>query len=46
MKIPLVDLKSQYDTIKDEILSLPMYPELIEEQIQFICDQIKEFYNV
>jgi dTDP-4-amino-4,6-dideoxygalactose transaminase len=26
-----------------EILSLPMYPELSEEQIQFVCDAVKEF---
>jgi len=34
---------SQY---QGEILSLPMYPELTEEQIQFVSDQIKEFFNV
>ena len=26
-----------------EILSLPMYPELSEEQIDFVCNRIKEF---
>ena len=26
-----------------EILSLPMYPELSEEQIRFVCDSIKEY---
>jgi dTDP-4-amino-4,6-dideoxygalactose transaminase len=27
-----------------EILSLPMFPELTEEQIRFVVDRIKEFY--
>jgi dTDP-4-amino-4,6-dideoxygalactose transaminase len=30
---------------QSEILSLPMYPELTEEQIVFISDRIKYFYN-
>jgi len=30
--------------IKDEILSLPMYPELKRESVQYICASIKEFY--
>ncbi|MDX1607686.1 MAG: DegT/DnrJ/EryC1/StrS family aminotransferase [Candidatus Spechtbacterales bacterium] len=29
----------------EEILSLPMYPELKEEQIKYVCDKIKEFYS-
>lgn len=29
----------------DEILSLPMYAELREEEIQFVCEHIKEFYK-
>lgn len=28
-----------------EILSLPMYPELSEKEIQFVCNKIKEFYE-
>lgn len=28
----------------EEVLSLPMYPELTEEQIGFVADTIKEFY--
>ena len=28
----------------DKILSIPMFPELTEEQIQYIADCIKEFY--
>ncbi|TSA53757.1 MAG: DegT/DnrJ/EryC1/StrS family aminotransferase [Planctomycetaceae bacterium] len=31
---------------KDEILSLPMYPELSREMIQYIVDNIKRFLNV
>jgi len=29
----------------NEILSLPMYPELSEEQIKYVVDTIKAFYN-
>jgi dTDP-4-amino-4,6-dideoxygalactose transaminase len=32
--------------LQQEILSLPMYPELTEEQISYIADCIKEFYSV
>jgi len=28
-----------------EILSLPMYAELTDEEIRYICEKIKEFYN-
>ena len=27
----------------DEILSLPMYPELSSDQVSYVCDTIKEF---
>lgn len=30
---------------QDEILSLPMYPELSEEQIEFVCEKITTFFN-
>jgi len=30
---------------QNEILSLPMYPELSNEQITFVADSIKEFYG-
>lgn len=30
---------------QDEILSLPMYPELKNEQIEYICDEIKSFFR-
>ncbi len=32
------------EKLADEILSLPMYAELREEEIQFVCEKIKEFY--
>ncbi|MDB5137979.1 MAG: putative PLP-dependent enzyme involved in cell wall biosis [Mucilaginibacter sp.] len=30
---------------QDEILSIPMYPELTEEQIKYVASKIKEFYD-
>jgi len=33
------------EKLADEVLSLPMYPELKEEEIQFICKKIKDFYQ-
>jgi len=33
------------EKVADEILSLPMYPELSEEQIGHITDSIKEFFK-
>ncbi len=29
--------------LQDQILSLPIYPELSEEQIGFVCDRIREY---
>ena len=31
--------------LQDEILSLPMYPELTESQIEYIADKIRSFYK-
>jgi dTDP-4-amino-4,6-dideoxygalactose transaminase len=31
---------------QSEILSLPMYPELTELQIQYVCEQIRAFYKL
>ena len=31
--------------LQDEILSLPMYPELTEEGIKYIAEKIREFYK-
>ncbi|MBU0962493.1 MAG: DegT/DnrJ/EryC1/StrS family aminotransferase [Nanoarchaeota archaeon] len=33
------------EKVAKEILSLPMYPELTEDEIRYICDKIKEFYK-
>jgi len=30
---------------QDQILSLPMYPELTDEQIAYATDSIREFYG-
>lgn len=32
--------------LQNEILSLPMYPELTEKQIEYVADAIKKFYRV
>jgi dTDP-4-amino-4,6-dideoxygalactose transaminase len=32
------------EKLAGEILSLPMYPELREEEIRYVCDKIREFY--
>ena len=29
----------------DEIVSLPMYPELKENEINYVCDSIRSFYK-
>jgi dTDP-4-amino-4,6-dideoxygalactose transaminase len=31
--------------LQEEVLSLPIYPELREEQIRYVCSCIKEFYT-
>ena len=33
------------EKVADEVLSLPMYPELTEEQVKFVCECIIEFVN-
>lgn len=33
------------EKLANEILSLPMYPELKEEEIKYICQQIDSFYH-
>lgn len=32
--------------LQDEVLSLPMYPELSGEQIQYVCENIREFFRM
>jgi UDP-2-acetamido-2-deoxy-ribo-hexuluronate aminotransferase len=29
----------------EQILALPIYPELTNEEVGYICECIKEFYN-
>ncbi|OGU17158.1 MAG: erythromycin biosynthesis sensory transduction protein eryC1 [Ignavibacteria bacterium GWB2_35_12] len=53
--LPMLDAYKHIEQSPDEfkmsyeyqpfILSLPMYPELTEEEIKYICDSIKEFYS-
>lgn len=31
------------ESLASRVISLPMYPELTREQIQFVCDQVKQF---
>ena len=33
------------EKLVNEILSLPMYPELAEEKIEYVCEKIKAFYK-
>jgi len=33
------------ERLANEILSLPLYPELTEEQIEYVCEKIKAFYK-
>lgn len=33
------------EAISDEVVSLPMYPELTDEQFGYVCDKIRGFYN-
>lgn len=33
------------NTYQNEILSLPIYPEITETQIKYVCEQINNFYN-
>ena len=33
------------EKLSNEILSLPMYPELTEEEIDYVCEKIKAFYK-
>lgn len=32
------------EKIADQVLSLPMYPELTNQQVEYICNTIKEFF--
>ena len=39
-KVPL----TQTDKVSKEVLSLPMYPDLTEEQIGYVCEQVRGFF--
>jgi dTDP-4-amino-4,6-dideoxygalactose transaminase len=30
---------------QESILSLPIYPELKDDQVQYVCNHIRTFYN-
>ena len=34
------------ESAAERLLSLPMYPELTEEQIEYVCSSIKEFVEI
>lgn len=40
-----MDIENTYSLSK-EVLSLPIYPELQKDEINYICDKINEFYNL
>ncbi len=33
------------EKLADEILSLPIFPELRQEQVEFVCEKIRAFFN-
>ena len=33
------------DQISDEVISLPMYPELTNDQIDYVTEKVKEFFK-
>lgn len=33
------------ERISDEILALPIYPEITEEEVDFVCETIRKFYK-
>ena len=41
-KVPL----TQTDKVSKEVLSLPMYPDLTEEQIGYVCEKVRGFAGV
>jgi dTDP-4-amino-4,6-dideoxygalactose transaminase len=34
------------ERVSDEIVSLPLYPSLAEEEVKYVCDCIRGFYGV
>ena len=33
------------EQLANECLSLPMYPELTEDQIEYVCETVRTFYD-
>ncbi len=33
------------EAVSDEVISLPMYPELSDDQVQYVIEKISDFYN-
>jgi dTDP-4-amino-4,6-dideoxygalactose transaminase len=33
------------ELVSTEILALPMYPELADDEIDYVCDEISKFYQ-
>ncbi len=33
------------ERVSAEVISLPMYPELTDEEVEFVIDRVKEFFN-
>ena len=33
-----------FKRLSSEILSLPMFPEMTQDEIKYVCDKIREFY--
>ncbi len=46
--IPYIDNRENTNIIElcNEIISLPMYPELEDKEIKYVCEKINEFYNI
>jgi len=34
------------EQLAEEVISLPMYPELTNEQVEYVISCVKEFYGV
>jgi dTDP-4-amino-4,6-dideoxygalactose transaminase len=34
------------EEVADEIVSLPLYPSLSEEEVCYVCKHIREFYGI
>jgi len=33
------------EKLSDEILSLPIYPEMRQEQVEFVCEKVRDFFS-